>query len=82
MRTLVDIPDEDVKWLDRKAGSEGRSRAAVVREAIAELRASEGRKGIERYFGLWKSRDDLGDGLEYQRRIRGEWDRDWDSAQA
>jgi hypothetical protein len=78
MRTLVDLPDDDVQWLDRKANSEGTSRAAVVRQAISQYRASEGRKGIERYFDLWKDRDDVGDGLEYQRRLRSEWDRDGD----
>jgi hypothetical protein len=82
MRTLIDLPEDDVQWLDRKADSEGKSRAAVVREAISQFRATEGRKGIERYFGLWKSRDELGDGLNYQRRIRGEWDRDGDSDEA
>lgn len=73
MRTLVDLPDDDVIWLDRKAADEGKSRAALVREAVAHLRANEAKKGIARYFGLWKGRDDIGDGLEYQRRIRGEW---------
>ena len=76
MRTLVDLPEDDVQWLDRKAAEQGKSRAALVREAVANLRANETRKGIARYFGLWKDRDDIGDGLEYQRRIRGEWDRE------
>jgi len=80
VRTLVDIPDEDVRWLDHKAAEEGKSRAALVRAAVAQFRANESRKGIERYFGLWKRRDDIGDGLDYQRKIRGEWDREWDSS--
>ena len=78
MRTLIDIPDEDLKWLDRKAADEGRSRASVVREAVATYRAAAGKKGIQRYFGMWKDREDVVDGLEYQRKLRGEWDRDWD----
>ena len=82
MRTLVDIPDDDICWLDHKAAQEGKSRAALVRDAVAQFRANESRKGIERYFGLWKTRDDIGDGLEYQRRLRGEWERDWDSSEA
>ena len=75
MRTLIDIPDEDLQWLDRKAKSEGKSRAAVIRDAVTQFRAAESRRGIERYFGLWKDRSDIGDGLDYQRRMRGEWDR-------
>ena len=82
MRTLVDLPDEDVRWLDHKAGEEGKSRAALVRDAVAQFRANESRKGIERYFGLWSKRDDIGDALDYQHKIRGEWDRDWDSSEA
>ena len=31
---------------------------------------------LEQVFGLWG--DHLVDGLDYQRRIRAEWDRDWD----
>jgi hypothetical protein len=78
MRTLIDIPEDDLKWLDRKAADEGRSRAAVVREAVAQFRAATGKKGIQRYFGLWKDRGDVPDGLEYQRKMRSEWDREWD----
>lgn len=79
MRTLVDIPEDDLKWLDRKAADEGRSRAAIVREAVAEFRAATGKRGIQRYFGLWKNREDVSDGLEYQRKMRGEWEREWDT---
>ena len=79
MRTLIDISEDDLKWLDRKAADEGRSRAAVVREAVAQFRATTGKRGIQRYFGLWKDRNDLPDGLEYQRRMRGEWEREWDA---
>lgn len=79
MRTLIDIPEDDLKWLDRKAADEGRSRAAVVREAVSQFRAASGKKGIQRYFGLWKGRQDLPDGLDYQRKLRSEWDRDWEA---
>lgn len=82
MRTLIDVPEEDLEWLDRKAAAEGKSRAALVREAVAEFRAKESRKGIERYFGLWRDRKDVSDGLAYQRQLRGEWDRDWDPSEA
>jgi hypothetical protein len=74
MRTLIDIPDSELEWLDRKAAGEGKSRAAIVREAVAQFRANESRKGIERYFGLWKGRGDVPDGLDYQQRCRGSRD--------
>ena len=72
---LIDVPDEDLDWLDRKAAEQGKSRAALVREAIAEYRAEKGKQGIERFFGIWRDRKDIGDGLEHQRRMRDDWDR-------
>jgi hypothetical protein len=26
---------------------------------------------VDNAFGIWKERDDIGDGLKYQRRLRG-----------
>lgn len=82
MKVLADIPDEDVKWLDRKAAEGGKSRAALVREAISTYRAQEkpsGDKGwLDQAFGIWKGRDDIGDAVEWQRRMRAEWTRPWD----
>jgi hypothetical protein len=82
VRTLVDLPEEDVDWLDRKAAEEGKSRAAVVREAVALYRAETGQDGLERYFGLWKQHGFEQDGLSYQQALRAEWDRDWDADEA
>ena len=75
MRILVDIPDDDIDWLDRKAAELGKSRAALVREIVSAYRADAGKHGIERYFGAWKERKDIGDGLQFQRRARDDWDR-------
>ena len=33
-RILADLPDDDIKWLDRLAEEQGKSRAAVLREAV------------------------------------------------
>lgn len=73
MRVLIDVPDEDLNWLDRKAAEQRKSRAALVREAIAEYRVEKGKQGIERFFGIWRDRKDVADGLEHQRRMRDEW---------
>ncbi len=78
MRTLVDIPDDDVQWLDRKAAELGKSRAALVREAVAAYRAEAPGDWLERGFGLWKGRTDIGDAVEWQRRERASWTRPWD----
>jgi hypothetical protein len=81
-RILTDLPDDDIAWLDRKAAAEGKSRAALVREAVGAYRAERAGSGMARYFGIWKNREDIEDGLDYQRRMRGEWDRDEDSGGA
>lgn len=57
----------------------GVSRAEMVRQAIGELlkysppikKPSESFKAA---FGLFKDSDVFGDGLEYQLKIRSEWD--------
>ena len=71
MRTLVDIPDEDIERLDALAAKGKRSRAAAIREAIKlYLIRNNGTDWIERGAGYWKDRDDITDGVEYQRAIR------------
>ncbi|MEE4351185.1 MAG: CopG family transcriptional regulator [Pacificimonas sp.] len=81
MKILSNIPDDDVAWLDKQAKARGTSRAALLREAVAEYRA-DARKAdvdaIRSIFGIWKDRDDIGDGVEEQRRMRAEWTRPWD----
>ena len=73
-RILADLPDDDIRWLDRMAEEQGRSRASILREAVATYKAqmpTASRKDwIERGAGLWKDRRDILDGVEYQRAIR------------
>ncbi|QYE34354.1 ribbon-helix-helix protein, CopG family [Polymorphobacter sp. PAMC 29334] len=78
MRTLVDIPDDDIAWLDRTAIADGKSRAALVREAVATLRANAAKSGLDAAFGLWSNREESEDSVVWQRRIRAEWTRPWD----
>lgn len=71
MRTLVDIPEEDVRKLDALAFKAKRSRAAAIRDAIKlYLVKNENQDWIERGYGYWADRDDIADGLEYQLAIR------------
>lgn len=72
MRTLVDIPDDDIEKLDAVASKKKRSRAAVIRDAIKLYLVETGddRGWIERGYGLWANRDDIPDGVEYQRAMR------------
>jgi predicted transcriptional regulator len=77
-RILADLPEDDIKWLDRLAEEQGRSRAAVLREAVSAFRAGAARDGIEKYFGIWKDREDIGDAVDWQRRERASATRPWD----
>jgi len=73
-RILADLPDDDIKWLDARAEEQGKSRAAVLREAVATYKAQSPASGakdwIERGYGYWAGRTDIGDGVEYQRAMR------------
>jgi predicted transcriptional regulator len=74
MRTLVDIPEDDIRWLDNAAEAVGKSRAALVREAVSAYRAEHNKDWIERGAGRWAHRDDIGDSVEYQRDMRRDRD--------
>jgi predicted transcriptional regulator len=78
-RILADLPDDDIKWLDRIAEERGKSRAAVLREAVSAYRAEGVQDWIDRGFGLWKDRTDIGDAVEWQRRERASSTRPWDA---
>lgn len=72
MRILTDIPDEDIAKLDALAAKEKRSRAAAIRDAVKLylVQHSGNNDWIERWAGLWADRDDMLDGVEYQRAMR------------
>ncbi|MEK6540876.1 MAG: ribbon-helix-helix domain-containing protein [Pseudomonadota bacterium] len=71
MRTLVDIPDEDIEKLDALASKAKRSRASAIREAVKlYLVQNNSNDWIERGYGYWADREDIKDGLEYQLAIR------------
>jgi metal-responsive CopG/Arc/MetJ family transcriptional regulator len=71
MRTLVDIPDQDLAALDRLSARRRVSRAKVIRQAVSEFLTKSRGGEAEAAFGLW--RDAPIDGLEYQDRARSEW---------
>ncbi|MDP2313435.1 MAG: ribbon-helix-helix protein, CopG family [Pseudomonadota bacterium] len=73
MRTIIDLPDDQLAALDAWRVAHGVSRAEAVRRAVAKLLDDEParRVVIDAAFGLWKGR--VTDGLEEQERLRGEW---------
>ena len=77
-RFLVDIPPDDVRRLDEIAKNEGKSRTAVIREAVASYIAESNKDWLEAGFGLWAKYGFTEDGMDYQNRLREEWVREWD----
>lgn len=77
-RILADLPDEDIKWLDRQAAEQGKPRAAVLREAVAAHQRQQMLDGLEAGFGAWAKHGVPYDPQEYDRKRRAEWTRYWD----
>jgi hypothetical protein len=80
IRTLISLDDEDKRWLDRKAKEEGITMAQVVRTAVIRYREQCERETakpsieelLRRTSGILQGLD----GLEAQRRLRDEWEKD------
>ena len=80
-RILADLPDEDIERLDRIAREQGKSRAAVLREAVAAYNAQpldSDIRWLDEGFGLWTRHGVPCDPQEADRRRRAEWTRYWD----
>jgi len=66
-----DIEEKQIRELDRLAKHQKRSRASVIREAVADYLDRKAADTDKDAFGLWGQRKI--DGLAYQDKIRGEW---------
>lgn len=75
MRTLIDLPKQQLDALTEVSKHFRISRAEAVRRAVADyLRKNDSRPGGKDVgFGLWKGRKV--DALAYEARLRKEWDR-------
>jgi len=71
MRTIIDLPDEQVSALQRLGEHTRLSRAELVRRAVTEYLGKYHIEEMNCAFGLWQARG--GDGLEYEDILRGEW---------
>jgi len=71
MRTIVDLPDEQVAAL-HTLGTLGQcSRAELVRRAVAEYLDRHQDTGSDDAFGLWQRRHC--EALQYEDHLRAEW---------
>jgi predicted transcriptional regulator len=71
MRTLVDLPEADIRALDQIGERRRVSRAGIIREAVSAFLTKSASGSADDAFGLWRARNI--DGLDYQRQVRSEW---------
>jgi metal-responsive CopG/Arc/MetJ family transcriptional regulator len=71
MRTIVELPDEQLEALGTICVQEKASRAEIIRRAVGcyilEKQAGKGRNA----FGLWKKKKV--NALKYEAKLRAEW---------
>ena len=76
MRTIIELPDAQVKALARFCRREGVSRAEAIRRAVDKLVAgdemAEAQQDLQAGFGLWRGRRT--DGRRYVETLRAEWE--------
>ncbi len=70
MRTIIDLPQGDLKHLTDLGLERGMSRAEIIRQAIRVFLTFH-RASRDEAFGLWRDRSP--DGLRYQQALRDEW---------
>lgn len=72
MRTIIDLQAAQLEALDAICAREGISRAEAVRRAVSRYVEAVGAGRGESAFGIWRGR--AVDGLDYERRLRDEWE--------
>jgi predicted transcriptional regulator len=73
MRTVIDLPDDQIPLLKDLADALKVSRAELIRRAVADYLRRFETPPDDTAFGIWKERGE--DGLDYQVRMRSEWHR-------
>ena len=72
-RTIITLSEEDKRWLESYSNLNRVSVAEAIRQGIRKLKEAElfenYRTIVKNSKGLWKK----GDGLDYQKAIRAEW---------
>ena len=75
-RTIIDLPNEDLKRLDELAEQSSVPRAAVLREAVAEyvVRKGNAPSALKPLVGFGSLKGYYGDGQAWQDDLRNEWE--------
>ena len=71
MRTIIDLPGDQLDGLDRWRKREGVSRAEAIRRAVALLIQGQGESERQDAFGIWAKKPI--DGLAYEATVRADW---------
>ena len=71
MRTIVDLPEEQIAALAKIGERENLSRAELLRRAVADYVKHHGSGPKTIAFGIWRHRQQ--DGLDVQEQLRAEW---------
>lgn len=71
MRTIIELPSDQLQALDSWCRREGISRAEAIRRAVAAQIRTRSGAAADDAFGLWQARPV--DGVKYQRQLRTEW---------
>ncbi|MES2995832.1 MAG: CopG family transcriptional regulator [Verrucomicrobiota bacterium] len=72
MRTIIDLPADQVEALAKHCANRGISRAEAVRNAVSRLLSEDQEQTLDQAFGAWA--DQPFDAVEYVREMRKEWD--------
>jgi hypothetical protein len=72
VRTIIDLPAEQLEVLDGICRRESISRAEAIRRAVDLLVRDRAAGASHAAFGLWRGASAI-DGLKYQERLRREW---------
>ena len=70
MRTIVDLPAEQVRKLALLCQKEKISRAEAVRRAVEQLLQNTSARGLQAYFGASKTRGNI---ARHLAKLRQEW---------
>jgi metal-responsive CopG/Arc/MetJ family transcriptional regulator len=72
MRTVIDIPEQEMRYLTQLSLEDHISRAEAIRRAVSQyLAVRKTTNSDQSAFGLWNNRKT--DGLEYEDQARKEW---------
>ena len=74
MRTIIELPKDQIAALDQMRRRDKLSRAALIRKAIEAYLESQPKASLRDLpsFGAWKKK--AIEGVKYQRHLRAEWE--------